>query len=1253
MYKRIGVWFLLLLLLLSIFTPVRLPAVYAQSVPTPSITADRSEVTVNQGDTFTVTFTARNLGGTPNDRGWSHVTISVSGGLEIVGWTRWSDRDKKVNIGDPIWHKDGRQIPAENEMLEAYASFPSGTTRVLTVTFRAKSPGSQWINFRFTLVHFTQDEDWYTAQYYRDPSSSSFTDQQGWPAKRINVMVQAPLPDLTVTSVTVSSVRVRVGEELTVSWVERNQGTGNAGAYNVGVYLGRTEYGKDYKLGQDYSSGLGAGGSRSRSLRFTIPNTVSPGLYYVTVFIDETDIVRESNENNNIGSTTPNRITVDPPPPPDLTVRDVVFSPQSVVQGGGLTVSWTEANIGSGNAGPYRVGVYLGVSEYGRDYLLGSLNRDGLSAGGSRGFTQTFTVPSSVPPGIYYVTVFIDSQGDVSESNEGNNVGSSTPNRVNVVQTNGNLAVQCLDVNGNPVPNVEVKLYKSDPWTYLRSQRADSNGRTTFTDLPQDLYYVTYVPPTPWRIRDVGIMEIGTGKQSVRVEAGRTVSWTVTEAGLTVYVRDQAGNPIQGVGVLLYIMEQNTYQRFLENSEKITDSDGKVVYRYLAPNSYYWNAYVVEVYREGRLIGSARTEVNSGWNSITVTVTIPVKAAQITFVNTGSKYLVQPWDYAVEPNEDVLIRLGVKNTGTTDLHLRVTLEIWDILQSNLVYSSSINRNDKEIWLSPGELSRVIEFSWTVPETPTTPAYVVYIALKDWDSPTVVYDSRGGSKGDAPILHVPYDNGKAVLVWFGTRPIVNSFVGENLEFWIRVVIPMAFTQILAKLGVEVIARFIIGRFFSFLIGLPVVGNPASIDAYGVDIHDNAIKNHLNVFESDIVPVVINLYTGDVADDIKITILKIQDTPRQLFYETIPLYRNEGVILGGSYIIYIKNLLFSEAGEYLIKTSYGDQESEIRVTVLPIARMYVQPVAWSDSVEVAKSKSQTFTISASGGTVKGVTVTKIFGPDWIIVSQASLGDIPDGSFKTFTVTASPPAGTTGSFDYLIRVSCTEGEPKSIDISGTITVAPISSVEVRTSNVRLIVGGDEFARIILSKAPAGLAGYELIVRLVPQAGVQQDVADIVDIRFPEWAGLTDKSIGDDLARFRAVDIGDRVRVGSEEIVLAEVVLRGKAEGTMRIELVVVRMDDDGGGSIPVTTRNGVLEVVRAGPPPVEENLPPPRDLDGDGLYEDLNGNGRLDYDDVVKFFRHFDDPVITQYSRYYDFNRNGRLDYDDIVELFKRVQ
>jgi hypothetical protein len=117
---------------------------------------------------------------------------------------------------------------------------------------------------------------------------------------------------------------------------------------------------------------------------------------------------------------------------PDLTVRDVSFSPQTVSQGGSITVSWTETNIDTGNAGPYRVGIYLGVSEYGRDYLLGSFNRDGLAAGDSKSYTQTFTIPSSVPPGGYYVTVFTDDLGAVSERNEENNIGSSTPNRLTV-----------------------------------------------------------------------------------------------------------------------------------------------------------------------------------------------------------------------------------------------------------------------------------------------------------------------------------------------------------------------------------------------------------------------------------------------------------------------------------------------------------------------------------------------------------------------------------------------------------------------------------------------------------------------------------------------------------------------------------------------------------------------------------------------------------------------------------------------------
>jgi len=167
---------------------------------------------------------------------------------------------------------------------------------------------------------------------------------------------------------------------------------------------------------------------------------------------------------------------------PDLTVRSVGFSPEGVNRGGVISVSWTEANIGGGGAGAYRVGVYLGTSEYGRDYLLGSFNRDGLAAGSSKSYTQTFTVPANIPPGVYYVTVFIDDLRAVSESNEDNNIGSSTPRRVIVQEW------QTLLTRRTPGPdNTEVVLevmelgdnkVNRDQWFMFNIEIRDPNGQT-------------------------------------------------------------------------------------------------------------------------------------------------------------------------------------------------------------------------------------------------------------------------------------------------------------------------------------------------------------------------------------------------------------------------------------------------------------------------------------------------------------------------------------------------------------------------------------------------------------------------------------------------------------------------------------------------------------------------------------------------------------------------------------------------------
>ena len=63
----------------------------------------------------------------------------------------------------------------------------------------------------------------------------------------------------------------------------------------------------------------------------------------------------------------------------------------------------------------------------------------------------------------------------------------------------------------------------------------------------------------------------------------------------------------------------------------------------------------------------------------------------------------------------------------------------------------------------------------------------------------------------------------------------------------------------------------------------------------------------------------------------------------------------------------------------------------------------------------------------------------------------------------------------------------------------------------------------------------------------------------------------------------------------------------------------------------------------------LSPPQDIDGDGRYEDVNGNGRPDFADVVLLFNHADLIAPSGWELYYDFNNNTRFDFADIVVLF----
>ncbi|MCL0070782.1 hypothetical protein M1N44_03300 [Dehalococcoidia bacterium] len=116
--------------------------------------------------------------------------------------------------------------------------------------------------------------------------------------------------------------------------------------------------------------------------------------------------------------------------PPDLTVTSVSFPLSSVEVGQTISVTFTVKNQGGSPSGPFHNRISLATTKWGTTYSLGNFAVGSLSAGESKSITITTNPIPSIPAGSYYVTVFTDGFKQVNEGNEGNNIGSSTPNKI-------------------------------------------------------------------------------------------------------------------------------------------------------------------------------------------------------------------------------------------------------------------------------------------------------------------------------------------------------------------------------------------------------------------------------------------------------------------------------------------------------------------------------------------------------------------------------------------------------------------------------------------------------------------------------------------------------------------------------------------------------------------------------------------------------------------------------------------------------
>ena len=219
-----------------------------------------------------------------------------------------------------------------------------------------------------------------------------------------------------------------------------------------------------------------------------------------------------------------------------------------------------------------------------------------------------------------------------------------------------------------------------------------------------------------------------------------------------------------------------------------------------------------------------------------------------------------------------------------------------------------------------------------------------------------------------------------------------------------------------------------------------------------------------------------------------------------------------------------------------------------------------------------------------------------------------------------------------------------------SGTTESGELSTISFDPSNPKTSAGSTTTINITLDKAPNGLSGYNLTVSLS-----NTSVAEIVSVNSPSWAALYDNStLPADSVWIKATDLTDQVKSGATDVNLGTLTFRGDNRGTSDIVITVTKMDDDKGYSINPNTISGQIEVtiISVSVIPIPEHTYSPTDTDSDGLYEDLNGNGIKDFDDIVQFFKYIEWIQSNEQIHCFDFNGNGRLDFNDIVELFEGV-
>ncbi|TAJ44612.1 PKD domain-containing protein [Methanofollis fontis] len=291
---------------------------------------------------------------------------------------------------------------------------------------------------------------------------------------------------------------------------------------------------------------------------------------------------------------------------------------------------------------------------------------------------------------------------------------------------------------------------------------------------------------------------------------------------------------------------------------------------------------------------------------------------------------------------------------------------------------------------------------------------------------------------------------------------------------------------------------------------------------------------------------------------------------------------------------------------------------------------------------------FTASTTSGTV----------PLTVQFTDTSSGNPTNWSW-TFgdntTSTAQHPAHTyTAPGTYTVDLTATNAAGNDTETKSgyiTVTASPAeNTLSFDPAISEVAIGATSNITVVLSSVPDGLAGYNITVALSDPS-----VGEIVGICYPTWANMPmNSNLPTDAVYVQAVDLGGSVGSGATDVALCTLTVRGDAPGTTNLTITATKVDDTIGGRYEVTVTDATLTVqnILPFPNPAGGYFPPPTDPDGDGLYEDLDGNGFIGFNDVVIYYQNMNFIESKQPLAAFDYDGSGFVGFNDVVILYRMV-